>query len=112
MELLKSFNLGIRFLLELCLLVALGFSSYHLFNDQAIKWLAVLGLPILAAVIWGTLIAPKSQYLLDQPLRLLVELILFGLTSVLLYKAGFSTLAVMFIAIVIVNEFLLYIWRQ
>jgi hypothetical protein len=69
-------------------------------------------LSVLAASIWGLFIAPKSQNLLVQPYRLIVELILFGLASFLLYKAGFPKLALAFICIVVVNEILLFIWKQ
>lgn len=112
MELLKHLNLGIRFCLELCLLGSLGFASFQMLHGHALKWLAVLGLPILVATVWGLFIAPKSQHQLDQPVRLIIELLLFGFAFWLLHIAGYPGLSVAFAIVVVLNEILVYAWRQ
>lgn len=112
MNLLKILNLGIRFALELFLLVSLAIASFNVFNNQTLKWTATIGLPVIAMAIWGVFIAPKSNNLLDQPYRLIVELVLFGGASFLLYKAGYPVAAITFISIVLINELLLLAWKQ
>ena len=109
---IKYINLGIRFVLELCLLAILAAVGLLLFDNRVVKWVAFAGLPILAATIWGLYIAPKAQHRLEQPHRLIVELILFGSASFLLYRAGYQNLAVAFIAVVFMNETLVVFWKQ
>lgn len=112
MKIVKSLNLGLRFVLELCLLASLFTASINLINNPILRWTAAIGLPVLAASIWGIFVAPKSQHILDQPYRLVVELILFGLASFMLYRAGYPKIAIVFIGVVIINEILLLIWKQ
>lgn len=112
MDILKNANLGIRFLLELCLLGSLVLASLSLWSDHQVKWLATIGLPWLAASIWGIFVAPKSRHRLDQPSRLIVEIALFGAASGLLYFAGFTYLSLTLMIAVIVNEILIVVWKQ
>ena len=60
MELLKNINLALAFLLELCMLAALGYWGFTLDQGLAIRVGAGLGVPLLAAVIWGVLMAPRA----------------------------------------------------
>lgn len=112
MDLVKSLNLGVRFLLELCLLAALAYSGLHLSDSIVIKWGLFLILPGSAALVWGKFIAPKSDYLLGQPKKLFVELVLFGTAIGLLATVNKAQLAIAFTAIVLLNEVLLLIWKQ
>lgn len=80
MEIIKNINLGVRFILELCLLASLAIAGLSLVDNRVMKWVAFAGLPILAATIWGLYIAPKAQHRLEQPHRLIVELHLFCCT--------------------------------
>jgi hypothetical protein len=41
-------------------------------------WLLGIGAPLLAAVIWGAVVAPKARWRLPRPVRVVVELGLFG----------------------------------
>jgi len=111
-EIIKSLNLGLRFLLELCLLASLFIASINLINNSILRWTAAVCLTVLAASIWGIFVAPKSQHLLDLPYRLFVELILYSLATFMLYKAGYPKIAVVFIGVVIINKLLLLIWKQ
>ena len=51
---LKPLNLGLRFVLELCMLVALGIWG---FSENVVLGIAA---PLAAAVVWGLWIAPKA----------------------------------------------------
>ena len=49
---MASWNLALRFGLELAALVALGMGAWSL-SSGALRWVAVIGLPVAAAAIWG-----------------------------------------------------------
>lgn len=55
---LKSANLLVRFLLELCALVALAYWGFHTEGALAIRLGLGIVAPLLAALVWGTFVAP------------------------------------------------------
>lgn len=112
MEILKNINIGLRFILELCLVAALSFSGFHLTSHAFLKWLFAVIMPLGAALVWGMLIAPKAAHLLDQPQRLVVEFLLFGTAAALLFTTGHKTAGILLAGSVLLNEVLLIIWKQ
>ena len=112
MELLKNINLALIFLLELCMLAALGYWGFTLDQGLAIRVGAGLGVPVLAAVVWGVWMAPRAAHPLPEPLHLIVELIIFGLAIAALYAAGRPWLALIFGIVYVINVALRYVWRQ
>lgn len=65
----KTLNIGLRFLLELCLLVIFGYWGFNVGHNLLAKLLLGLGAPILVGIIWGVFLAPKSSMRLDMPGR-------------------------------------------
>ncbi len=112
MEILKLFNIGLRFLLELCILAIFGYWGFKTGNNTFMKFLLSLGGPVLFAVVWGTFLAPKSPMCLHEPWLFLLELVVFGLTYWALYSTGKVDLTVTFGSIYILNKILMVIWRQ
>ena len=112
MELLKLINIGLRFLLELCILVIFGYWGFKTGNDTFMKFLLGLGAPILFAVVWGTFLAPKSSKRLHEPWLFLLELVIFALTCWALYSTGKMDLTVAFGIVYLLNKILMVIWRQ
>ena len=112
MAVLKTINLALAFLLELCMLAALGYWGFTLDQGLAMRAGAGLGLPILAAVIWGMWMAPRAPNRLPEPWHLIAELIMFGLAIAALYAAGRPRLALAFGLIYAINVALRYVWRQ
>jgi hypothetical protein len=110
MDLLKNINLALAFLLELCMLAALGYWGFTLDQGLVVRVGAGLGLPLLAAVVWGVLLAPRAANGLKEPLHLILELIIFGLAIVALYAAGRPRLALAFGVIYVINVVLRYAW--
>jgi hypothetical protein len=88
MDALESANLALRFLLELDVLVALGYWEFATGRSGPAEIGLGIGLPLLVAVIWGTLVAPNAPVELATPLRVLVELVIFGIGVAALYAAG------------------------
>lgn len=109
---IKWINLGVRFLLELGILAALGYWGFQSGSSTWMKWVLGLGAPLLAAVVWGTFVAPKAAVELSASLHLLVELAVFGLAILALYRAGQANLAAAFGLIYLINKILLVVWGQ
>jgi hypothetical protein len=112
MEIVKSVNLVLRFLLELCILVAIGYWGFKTGAQTIIKIGLGLGLPLLVAVVWGIFLAPASSIRLQEPWRLIAELVIFGLAIIALYSTGQRCLAGTFGGLYVINKILMYIWRQ
>jgi hypothetical protein len=77
-------NLGLRFLLELASLFAFGYWGWTQ-HDGALRFILVIGIPLLAAAIWGTFRVPadasangKAPVPIPGWLRLLIEIIFFS----------------------------------
>jgi hypothetical protein len=112
MEVIKALNLGIRFLLELCILIILGYWGFKTGGQTLTKTLLGVGGPVLFAIVWGTFLAPKSSMRLRDPWLLIIEIVIFSLVILALYKASGSALAIPFGTIYILNKILMMIWRQ
>jgi hypothetical protein len=112
MSVLKGANLALAFLLELCLLAALGYWGFRVGQGPLAKWALGLGSPLLLAAVWGAFMAPKAWRPLPGVAHLLAAIVLFGLGAAALYAAGQSRLAWIFAVAVVLNQALALLWRQ
>ena len=103
--------LGVRFLLELLGLVALGLGGYHATNAEAVRWLLALAIPTFAATVWGVFRIPNdpkpAPVAVPGPVRLLIEACFFGGATVALVGTGHQALAAAFGGAVLVDYALL-----
>lgn len=90
-------NLALRFLLELAGLAAFGYWGWTQF-DGALRFVMAIGLPILAAAIWGTFRVPndasangKAPVPVPGIVRLLIEVDFFGFATWCLFNTGATT---------------------
>lgn len=67
MEIIKPANLALRFLLELCILVALGYWGFKTRAGWAVKIGLGIGGPLVVAVVWEIFLAPNSSIRLQEP---------------------------------------------
>jgi Protein of unknown function (DUF2568) len=109
---LKSINLTLAFLLELALLAAFGYWGFQTGSGTLVKGLLGIGLPLLAAVIWGFFMAPNSARHLQGGAYLALKALLFGLGVAALMATGRIALGVAFAVVVVINTILLYVWQQ
>lgn len=111
MAILQALNLALRFLLELCVLAALG---YWGFQSQGLLGKIVFGIgtPLVAAMVWGMFVAPKATYRLPKSVILGIELLVFGAGVAALYAAQQPTLALVLGLLYALNRLLIYIWQQ
>ncbi|HVN16101.1 MAG TPA: YrdB family protein [Anaerolineales bacterium] len=112
MDVLKMLNLAVRFLLELCLLVVVGYWGFKTQSGWLMKILFGIGLPVLIAVLWGTFLAPKATHPLSGASFLALELVLFAAGMLSLFASGQPTLGWIYAITVIVNKILLVVWKQ
>lgn len=99
-------NLALRFLLELAALAALAFWGWSTHAGSArVAW--AVGLPLAAAVAWGTFRVPgdpgDAPVAVPGPVRLVLELGLFATAAGLLVAADRPVVAGTFAALVAVH---------
>jgi hypothetical protein len=78
---------GVRFGCEIAAVVAVVWWGWPVLG-------ILLGIAVIA--VWGAWVAPKAQRRLRDPLRLLVELAIFGLATVAFAEVGQTVIAVAF----------------
>lgn len=110
LELIKGANLALRFLLELCALAALGYWGFKTGAGLIPKIGLGIGAPLAAAAVWGTFVAPGAA--VARALRLLLELIIFGLAVLALCSAGHPALAWTLGLAYAINRALMHVWKQ
>lgn len=94
---------AVRFLAELGMLAALAYVGWQWGPDQAVGAVLAVVLAALAAAVWGAWIAPRASKRLEDPRRLAVEVVLFGVTSVALAVTGAGIAAVVLAAAYLVS---------
>jgi hypothetical protein len=90
---LRGVTLAVRFLCELAMLAALAYWGFTV-GDGIGAWMLGVGAPLLAAVVWGAWVAPKARWPVPMPVRVVIELVLFGAAVGGLTVAGQPALAV------------------
>jgi hypothetical protein len=112
MDLIKSANVGVRFLLELCALAALAYWGFRTGDQVLLKLVLGVGAPLIAAVLWATFGAPAAQAKLSGGLHLALEVVIFGAASVALARADQPALASVLAIVFILNRILMAVWTQ
>jgi hypothetical protein len=111
MGILKTLNLAVRFLLELCMLVAVGYWGFET-RSGAMRIVLGIGLPVLLIVTWSLFVAPKAVYPLRGIPHIVVSLILLSLGALALFASGRASLGWAYVVILVVNQILLIVWKQ
>ena len=104
-------NDGLRFLLELGVLGALGWWGFTTAHG-AQRWLLGIGAPVAAAVVWAMFVNPNGSQATADPVRLLLELVVFGAGVAALAAAGYRRPARVFGALVAVHLILTFVLDQ
>ena len=112
LTLIKNANLALSFLLELGVLLALGYWGFQTGQVTVAKIGLGIGAPAVAVVVWGLFGAPTAVWHLDGPWRLILEVAFFGSAAVALFTAGQHVLGVAFALVFVVNLVRIYAWAQ
>jgi hypothetical protein len=98
----------VAFLVEIVVLVLLAVAGFSASGSTALQVLLGIGLPVVAAVLWGLFAAPRAR-VSSEPLRLATKVLVLGGGVV----AGFVVLPVAWAGIVavvvVVNLVLMYV---
>ncbi len=81
-------ELAYRFALELALLAGLGYWGWHLGESAPLRIILAVLLPAAAATLWGFVVSPRARVNVPGPLRLTVEVALFGLAAYGIWTSG------------------------
>jgi hypothetical protein len=100
---IKYANLGLAFLLELCVLAALAFWGIHTGESTLAKIALGVGTPLVAAILWGIFASPRAPMLVPLPWHRLLEVAFFGAGVLALFLAGQPLLAIIFLVLLVVN---------
>ena len=92
-------NLVLRFLLEIAGLYCMGYWGW-IRHEGFLRYLLAFALPLLAAVVWGTFRVPGDggapRIRVSGGVRLLIEIVFFGLATWALFDSGAATAAWIF----------------
>jgi hypothetical protein len=91
LSMLKWFNLALRVLMEVGIIVALGYWGFQTAKIISVKILLGIGAPVVGFGFWG-LVDFHQAGKAAEPLRLSQELVISGLAAVALYSVGQHTL--------------------
>ena len=103
MNAFESLTLLVRFLLELCMLAALGYWGFETDDSAVAQWALGLGVPVAAAVVWGMFIAPKARYPVPIAVWIGLQVVLFGAAAAGLAAVASTGLAVLFVIAVVLH---------
>ena len=109
---LKSLNLAVAFILELCMLAAYVYWGFHLDTNIFFRIIAGLGIPLVVIILWGIWLAPNADLRLEMVWLVLLKTVLFGLASLGLIVSGRADLGIAFLAVFAVSETLGLMWGQ
>jgi hypothetical protein len=86
--------LTLRFLTELATVAALATAGA--LAHTAVAWRVVLAIlaVVLFAVIWGRWIGPRAAHRLSDPVRLVVEILIFVVSAVALGLVGYPVIGI------------------
>ncbi len=97
-------NLGLRFCLELAALAALGWWGSQTGSSTALHVVLAIVSPVAAAAVWGLFVAPKARVHVGDELRLLIELVVFGLAAAAFASTGHVWPAIAVAGIAVANS--------
>jgi Protein of unknown function (DUF2568) len=104
-------NLAVRFLLEIAMLIILGYWGWHL-TEGWVRYPAVVGLPLIAAALWGIFRIPDdpkpAPVEIPSLMRLMLEWILFALAVWALCDLRYVRLAWIMAFVVILHYIVSY----
>jgi hypothetical protein len=104
---IRGANLGIAFLLELAVLFAVGYWGFRLSVGLTLRLVAGLGTPVLMAVLWGLLAAPKASFPLHGVADVSFRIAWFGVGALAFWVAGRPIAALVLAGIFAANALML-----
>lgn len=89
MNVVRPIVWALRFLFELLALAAFAIGGWSL-TSGPLRLVLAVALPVIAGIVWGLWMAPKSTRRLRDPARLVVEVVFFLAAGAALWAAGLA----------------------
>jgi hypothetical protein len=102
----------LRFLLEVCAIVLLAVWGFTAVGPWWAKVVLGVGAPAVAIALWARFVAPRARRFLPLPGRLLVELVIFGAATLVLWSKTGALVAIVFAVAAVINSVLVHLDRQ
>lgn len=109
---MKSLNLVLAFVLEVCLLAAIAYWGWQLDATTGVRWCVAIAAPALLALAWSLFAAPTARQRLSRTPLIGFKLVVFTVGAALLYSTGSHALAVLLEALALGNLGLATVWDQ
>lgn len=103
---LEAAAVGVRFLLELGALAAVGYWGAGTYPG-IVGFAVGAGAALALATAWGVFVSPKAPWRLPDPWRLAAELLAFALATVALAVSGLALAAAGYAVLAVADEALL-----
>jgi len=107
-------NLAVRFILEMAGLAALGWWGWNQ-GEGILRFMLALGIPFLAAVLWGTFAVPddpsrsgEAKVPIHGIVRLMLELAFFVTATWSLFATGLTALGWIYGIAVLIHNIISY----
>lgn len=104
-----AINLTLRFILELAGISALGYAGFQMSSNVLVRWLVVIGAPLVLIVAWALLVAPNTENGLSQPVKDAIGTVLLLSAAVALGIVGQVRYAAILGIVVLLNGLLLFV---
>ncbi len=105
---IRLINLGLRFLLELAALGALGYWGAQHGSSTVLRVTFALLCPLAMIAVWGLFVAPKARFGGTRVQRLTLGLVVFLIAAAALVTSGYPELGWTFGALALVNTVVVY----
>ncbi|MFD6533983.1 YrdB family protein [Streptomyces sp. NPDC060184] len=108
----RTVNELLAFFVEVVALVAFARWGWHASGNAVLRIVLAVGLPVVAAVVWGMFASPKARYTLPVAGVVAVKVLVFVCAVAALYDRGGTVSALSYAAVVAANTTLLTMDRR
>ena len=109
---MRDLNLVFRFILELVVLAALAVWGFGASTELVVQLALGLGAPAIVIVVWAMFVSPKATRRLEDPARLVLEVVVFGAGVVALIAANLLVLGTLLAVAAAISLGLILVWDQ
>ena len=103
---MRAANLGLRFLLELGSLAAVGYWGW-----ETGGWVLALGAVAAVIGVWALFVSPKHTIETSKQVAFAIELAVWVAAGAALYATDHAPLGLAFLVVSVISGLLNYVWR-